>query len=229
MENAICIFLLVLVIVLFKIIFKIDFKKIKSINQNKELEKITDKFPENVEIAKEMLDMLGNNVVRIEEAKDTKTSLYIAITNKISIADMKNNYARIQTIAHECIHSAQDRTILLFNFIFSNINLIYFIAISILTIFKVVNNQILQIAILILTTFVQFAVRSYLEIDAMTRAKFLAKEYLEKKKLTTQEEQEKILGQYEEINKIGIPFTIWNLIINCFSRVILYCGICLII
>ena len=37
----------------------------------------------------------------ISKAKDTETSLYIAITNKISIADMKNNYARLQTIAHE--------------------------------------------------------------------------------------------------------------------------------
>ena len=65
-----------------------------------------------------MLKMLDNKNVKIEEAKDTGTSLYIAVTNKISIADMKNNYARIQTIAHECIHSCQDRRLLLFNFIF---------------------------------------------------------------------------------------------------------------
>ena len=109
-----------------KVFFKIDFKKAEKLNENKELEKVTDKFPENVEIAKEMLEMLDNKGVTIEEGHNTKTSLYIAITNKISIADMKNNYARIQTIAHECLHSCQDRTLLLFNFIFSNINMIYF-------------------------------------------------------------------------------------------------------
>ena len=72
MENIIYIVLVVLTIVLFKLIFKINLKKIKSLQENKELEKITDKFPENVEIAKEMLEMLGNDGVKIEEAKDTR-------------------------------------------------------------------------------------------------------------------------------------------------------------
>lgn len=164
--------LLLLAIILFKFIFKINIKKIKEKQENKELENITDKFPNNIEIAKEMLKMLDNKNVKIEEAKDTGTSLYIAVTNKISIADMKNNYARIQTIAHECIHSCQDRRLLLFNFIFSNINIIYFIIISVLTILKVITNQSLQIAILMLFTLIEFSVRSFLEIDAMTKAKY---------------------------------------------------------
>ena len=148
--------------------------------------------------------------------------MYIAVTNKISIADMKNNYARIQTIAHECLHSCQDRTMLLFNFIFSNINMIYFFVISILTIFKVINNQMLQIAILMLFTLIQFAVRSFLEIDAMTRAKFLAKEYMEKKKLCTNKEKELLLKEYENINKIGIPFIVDNLLTSGLVRVLIY-------
>lgn len=222
MENIIYIILLVLTIVLFKFVFKINIKRVKSLQENKEAEKITDKFPENIEIAKEMLKMLGNEGVKIEEAKDTETSLYIAITNKISIADMKNNYARIQTIAHECLHSCQDRTMLLFNFFFSNINMIYFFVISILTIFKVINNQILQIAILMLFTLMRFAVRSFLEIDAMTRARFLAKEYMENKKLCTDKEKQQLLKEYEKINKIGIPFVIDNLLTSGLIRVLIY-------
>ncbi len=222
MESIIYIILLVLTIILFKFVFKINFKKAKSLQENKEMEKITDKFPENVEVAREMLQMLGNEGVKIEEAKDTGTSLYIAITNKISIADMKNNYARIQTIAHECLHSCQDRTMLLFNFIFSNINMIYFFVISILTAFKVINSQMLQIAILMLFTLVQFAVRSFLEIDAMTRAKFLAKEYMEKKKLCTNEEKEQLLKEYDKINKTGIPFVVDNLLTSGLIRVLIY-------
>jgi len=66
------IILLILTIVLFKFVFKINFKKAKSLQENKDAEKITDKFPENVEIAKEMLQMLGNEGVKIEEAKDTR-------------------------------------------------------------------------------------------------------------------------------------------------------------
>lgn len=229
MENVIYIILLSLAIILFKFVFKINVKKAKALQENKELEKITDKFPENIEVAKEMLDMLGNNGVKIEEAKDTGTSLYIAITNKISIADMKNNYARLQTIAHECLHSCQDRTMLLFNFIFSNINMIYFFVISILTIFKMINNQMLQIAILMLFTLIQFSVRSLLEIDAMTRAKFLAKEYMEKKNLCTNNEKELVLNEYDKINKIGIPFVVDNLLTSGLIRVLIYTIIAVII
>lgn len=229
MENVIYIILLSLAIILFKFVFKINFKKAKALQENKELEKITDKFPKNIEVAKEMLDMLGNNGVKIEEAKDTGTSLYIAITNKISIADMKNNYARLQTIAHECLHSCQDRTMLLFNFIFSNINIIYFFVISILTIFKVINNQMLQVAILMLFTLIQFSVRSFLEIDAMTRAKFLAKEYMEKKNLCTNNEKEILLNEYDKINKIGIPFVVDNLLTSGLIRVLIYTIIAVIV
>jgi len=229
MDVIIYIILLVLAIILLTIILKINMKKVKEFEEDKELEKITDKFPENIEIAKEMLKMLKNENVKIEEAKNTKTSLYIAITNKISIADMKNNYARIQTIAHECLHSCQDRILLLSNFIFSNLNLIYFLIISILTIIKVINNQMLQISILMLFTLIQFLIRSFLEIDAMTRARFLTKEYMEKKNVCSKQEQEKLLEQYKEINKIGIPFTIWNLAINGLSRIVIYCIICIII
>lgn len=229
MENAIYIILLSIAIILFKFVFKINLKKAKALQENKDLEKITDKFPENIEVAKEMIDMLGNKGVKIEEAKDTGTSLYIAITNKISIADMKNNYARIQTIAHECLHSCQDRTMLLFNFIFSNINMIYFLVISILTIFKVINNQMLQVAILMLFTLIQFSVRSLLEIDAMTRAKFLAKEYMEKKNLCTNNEKKLLLNEYDKINKIGIPFVVDNLLTNGLIRVLIYTIIAVII
>lgn len=229
MENIVYVILLIITIILFKIIFKISIKKAKSLKENKEAEIITNKFPGNVEIAKEMLSLLGNESVKIEEAKDTETSLYIAITNKISIADMKNNYARIQTIAHECLHSCQDRTLLLFNFIFSNLNIIYFLAITILTIFKVINSQMLQMAILMLFTLIQFAVRSFLEIDAMTRAKYLAKEYIERKKLCTDEEKETLLKEYDKINKVGIPFVVDNLLTSGLIRVLIYAIISLVV
>ncbi len=228
MEIIYFLILIILAIILFKIIFKINIKKMKGKKENKELEEITDKFPQNVEVAKTMLEMLDNNSVKIEEAKNTETSLYIAVTNKISIADMKKNYARIQTIAHECIHSCQDRRLLLFNFIFSNINIIYFIIISILTILKVISNQNLQIEILMLFTLIEFSVRSFLEIDAMTKAKYLAKEYMEKIKLCTEEEKNKLLKEYGNINKIGIPFVIDNLLTTALVRVLIYCIISII-
>lgn len=222
MESIICLILLVITIILFKFIFKINMKEMKKLNENKDKEKITDKFPENIKIAEEMLDMLENKTVKIEEAKNTNTSLYIAVTNKISIADMKNNYARIQTIAHECIHSIQDRKMLLFNFIFSNLQILYFTVILILTIFNKLNNTILQIFILMLLMLIKFAVRSFLEIDAMTRAKFLAEKYMRAKNLCSESEIEELLKEYNKINKVGIPCTIYYLLVNEFIKIIIY-------
>lgn len=229
MENYICLLFCILTIILFKIIFKINFKQAKALEENKEMQKITDKFPENVEIAKEMLEMLDNKDVIIEQAKDTKTSLYIAITNKISIADMKDNYGRIQTIAHECMHSVQDKFLLMFNFTFSNLSILYFIIITILSIFNIVKNSILQIFILLMFVFIQFAVRAYLEIDAMTKSKYLAKEYMEKKKICTDEEVNELIKEYDKINKIGIPFIVVHLITNALIRISIYVIITIII
>ena len=125
MEPIFVIAITLVSITLLKIIFKISTKKVEPLKEDKDLEKLTDKFPENIKIAEEMLQMLGNKTVKIEQAQSTQTNLYIAVSNKILIADMKNNYARIQTIAHECLHSVQDRRLLLFNFIFSNLIFIY--------------------------------------------------------------------------------------------------------
>ena len=222
MENYICLFFCVLTIILFKMIFRISLKKAKDLEENKQKQKITDRFPENIEIAKEMLEMLDNRDVEIEQAKDTKTSLYIAVTNKILIADLKDNYGRIQTIAHECMHSVQDRRLLMFNFLFSNISILYFIVITILSICNIVKNNILQIFILLLFAFIQIVVRSYLEIDAMTKSKYLAKEYIEKKNLCTKKETEELINEYDKINKLGIPFTIDHLITSGLIRISIY-------
>ncbi len=228
MGNIVYIAISLFVIVVLKYILKIDFKKAKAIEENKELEKITDKFPENADIAKEMLEMLGHKTVKIEEVKDTKTSLYIAVTNKILIADLKNNYGRIQTIAHECIHSCQDRNLLMFNFIFSNFSILYFFTITILTVFNITNNVSLQFFILLLIFFIQCTVRGILEIEAMTKAKILAKEYMEKKKICSDEEIGNLLSEYEKINKMGIPFTIYTFLVGALIKIIIYSVITLI-
>lgn len=222
MENMFYIGITLIAIVLLKWIFKIDFKKAKELQEDKELEKLTDKFPENIKIAKEMLDMLDNKKVKVEEVKDTKTSLYIAITDKILIADMKNNYGRIQTIAHECLHSIQDRGLLLFNFIFSNINMLYWLVITILTITKVITNVKMQLFVLLLMAMIKVIVRGYLEIDAMTKSRYLAEKYMNTKAILEKAEEEKLLNKYNEINKYGIPYTIVYIAISSLLGILGY-------
>ena len=208
-----------LIAILSKFVFKINYKKAKLLQNNDTLEKTTDKFPENIEVAKDILKMLNNDNVKIEEAKDTKTSLYITVTNKISIADMKNNYARLQTIAHECVHSIQDRRLLITNFIFSNITIIYFVVIALLAIFNVINNISYALIFLLMQLF-QYSIRSYLEIDAMTRARYVTEKYIENKKLITEDEKIELLNGYDSINKVGIPFVIDNLFTNVVIKLI---------
>ena len=222
MESIVVIALILFMIILFKIVFKIDLKKVEPLKEDKELQKLTDKFPENVQIAKEILKMLGNETVKIKEAKNTQTSLYIAATDTISIADMKENYARIQTIAHECMHSVQDRRLLLFNFIFSNINILYLLTIIVLTIIGVIQNTALQIIILTMLAIIKFAVRGFLEIDAMTKSKYTAKEYMESKNILTKEEITKIIEKYDEINKLGIPFTVVHILTSSLLGILIY-------
>ena len=220
---------ILLILIITKIIFGISSKQIKEIAENKKLDEITKKYPNNIEMCKWYLKKLNNESVKIEENLDTKNCIYIAVNNKILIANIKNSYTRIQTIAHECLHSVQDRKLLLFNFIFSNIYLIYFFVIVVLSILRILPNKMVALSILILLSMTYFLIRAYLENDAMIKAKYLAKEYMEDIKASEQKEINEILEQYEKINKVGIKATNYYLFFNVCVKIIIFCIICFII
>ena len=165
---------------------------------------------------------------KIEENEDTEASLYIAITNKIVIANISNTFTRIQTIAHECLHSIQNRKILLFNFIYSNIYMLYFIIISVLAMCKVLPYKMMFLSILITGGFLYYLVRSYLENDAMIKARFLAKEYMEKKKISSQEEINRMINTFDKLNDIGIKGTNYALCFSVIIEILIFCIICMI-
>ena len=129
------------------------------------------------------------------------------MSNKIFIANLNKSYTRIQTIAHECLHSIQDKKILWSNFLFSNIYLIYFIIIAILGILKILPYKMLFLAIFLVLGLVYYSIRTYLENDAMIKARFLAKEYMEEKGISSKDEIESLVKKYDELNDIGIKFT----------------------
>ena len=234
MEYIITIAIMITSIILLKMGLNIhikDVKKIKEIGYDKELNKIASKFPDNKEICTEILEKLDNKKVKIEEEKDSKTSLYIAISDKIIIADIKDTFTRIQTIAHECLHSVQNRTMLLFNFIFSNLSIIYFLVAIFLVLFNVLDGFVFA-QIYIGIGIISYAIKSYLETDAMTKAFYVAKEYMEETSKTsaniTQEEVELLLDNMEKLNKIGIPLTNFYLIVGIILKITFLCIIGLI-
>ena len=228
MEFIIIVIVYLILVVLLKYIFDYNIKKIKHIGENKKLDELTKKYPTNIEMCKEYLKKLHNDEVTIEENKESEASLYIAITNKISIANVRNSYTRIQTIAHECLHSIQDRKILMFNFIFSNIYLIYFAIICILGLFKTLPNKMIFLNILVLLSFTYYVVRTYLENDAMIKARYLAKEYMEEKKISTKEEIDEIVSEFDKINNVGIKATNYNLFLNSMIKILIFTIICII-
>ena len=222
MELLIVVVLIIVSIVLLGIILGFNFKKAKSLQEDKTLEKLINKFPDNITVAKEMLKSLNNEKVKVEETKSNNTSLYIAITDKILIANIKNNYSRIQTIAHECLHSIQDRKILLFNFIFSNISMVSWVVIAILTLTHTIKNIEIQFIILLLFAIIKLAIRGFLETDAIIKAEYLSREYMESKGILKKEELKNVMKKYKEISKIAVPHTIIQIITSSFMGIIMY-------
>lgn len=210
-------------------ILGINIKKVKEIAKNKELDELTNSFPENIEIFKSILDKLGNKDVQIKEEKESKTSLYVVVNNTITIANIRNSFTRIQTIAHECIHSMQSKKMLWFNFVYTNIYGLYFIVIAILTIFKVITNQEMFFCILIIMGFVHYFIRSMLETDAMTKARYVAKEYLQENNICDTENINKIVNEYDKLNDIGIKLVNYSIFAKNILKVIIYSIICVII
>ena len=220
--NFICIIIICFLLgVGLGILLSLNPKKSKQIAENKELNEIAKKYPSNLEICKDILKMLNNENVKIEEDKDSKDCVYMVGFNKIIIAGTQTNFTRIQTIAHECIHSVQDKKLQMFNFIFSNICNLYFLISFILGIFKLIPDKMLFLTIYILLGFVQFAIRVYLENDAMIKAKYLAKEYMEKQAVCSEKEIEKLVQGFEQINKMGIKGYNFSLLIGVFVKTII--------
>lgn len=227
MEYIIIIILLLLFLLILKIGLNIkikDIKRLKQLSQDGQLNKIINMFPKNKEICEEILERLNNENVKIEElSKEDKsqTSLYLVFQDKILIANIQENFARIQTIAHECIHSIQNKKILKFNFIISNICILYFIIACILDVLNLFNitNLLITLTLIQLTSLI---VRSYLETDAMIRAEYIAKDYIKEKKLLKKDDEEKIINTYKEINNIGIKLYNYILIIKKVFSIIIF-------
>ena len=233
MELIIILTLSVVIIMLLAILLKINKKNIatiKQIGESKELNELTNPLPENEEVCKEILKMLHNENVTIKASGEgAQASLYIVANNTILISNTKKSFTRIQTVAHECIHSVQDKALLWFNFIFSNIYLIYFIAITALTLFKVIKAPTIFAIIFVMMSIVMYFVRSMLETDAMIKARYLAKDYLNNKlDIVRYENIDKIVENYDEMNKFGVKFYNYTLLLGYLSKVIIYCIVSLI-
>ena len=214
----------IITLILLKIIFDISFKRIKNLQYRKfeESELISEKFPKDEEICNNILKKLNAEKVKIKLEPEYSSCLYTVFNNTITIGKFHQNYMKIQTIAHECIHSCQNKRILWSNFIFTNIYMIYFFIILVLTFFNKIQYNNIHILILIFLSIIQYIIRFNLENEAMIKAKYLAKEYIEENEILNKEENDKLMTEYEEINRIAIPFMNYNIISSNIVKIIMY-------
>lgn len=209
-------------IIIVNSMMKMNVKKLEQIALNTELNEIVKKYPNNVEICEYMLRKLENRTTKIEEDINSNSTLYMAVQDKILIGNTHESFSRIQTMAHECLHSIQDKKMLLFNFIYSNLYLMYFFIICILTIIKKLPNETIYSDILLILSFVYYVIRIYLENDAMIKAEYLAKEYMEEQEIDSKDEIKKVLEGFKEINKGIIKGTNCGLFVKIMIKVVIF-------
>ena len=110
------------------------------------------------------------------------------------------------------------------NVIFANINNLYLLIISILSLFNRIsyNTATICLWVLALMQLTLYAVRSFLETDAMTRAEFMAQDYIEKTDYVTKEEKDKIIQTYKDVNKVGIKSYNYVLLMKALIKLLIY-------
>lgn len=221
MEFLVIAILALIIGLILRYFFNFNMKQVKELAQKPDLDKIVEKYPNNQQVAQEILKMLNNEKVKIEENENAESSLYVAISDKIFIGNIQKSYTRIQTIAHECLHSVQSRKLLLFHFIFSNFYLLYFVLVALLGILKILPFEMTFLVSFVLIGMLFYAVRIYLENDAMIKAPFLAKEYMRGKQISSLEEIEKVMKGYDELNQIGIKAVNYKLFMGIMMKVFL--------
>lgn len=174
----------------------------------KELDSVIEKLPNSEEIAKDLLKKLGNKKTKCLFDEDIKGNYYVYLNDTIYLCNKQNkkdNYERLCVIAHECIHSIQPKWLQKLNFIFSNLETIFFVLAIILYFLKITNVYLFSMYIAI--AIFSIIPRLVLEIWAMLNAPKLSKKYLEEKNFE-KDDIKKVENVYNFSTKILMPFAI---------------------
>ena len=74
---------------------------------------------------------------------------------------------------------------------------------------------------------IYYTVRVFLENDAMIKARYLAKEYLEEKKISSKEEIEKLVAGFDKINAVGIKCINYHFFLEIMIKTFIITTLCL--
>lgn len=147
---------------------------------------ILEKLGDNESITKDVLQYISNYNTKVQKNKDKneKISYYNVNNDKIIIKDTQDlkDCSRLIQICHECVHSIQSKKILKMNYIFSNINILYFLLTFLYFFYN--NSYGTRMILLIIQLFifiVTFVLKIIVESDATYRATIVARDYLQNK------------------------------------------------
>ena len=79
----------------------------------------------------------------------------------------------------------------------------------------------LYISIMKTLSYIYYFVRSYLEDDAMIKARYLAKDFMEEVKISSEDEISSIIKSYDKLNDIGIKTVNYQLMLETLIKVII--------
>ena len=100
--------------------------------------------------------------------------------------------------------------------------------IVILALLKILPYKLMFMNIFLILSLVYYMVRSYLENDAMIKARYLAKEYMEEKKISSGQEITKIISGFDKINNVGIKCVNYHFFLEIMVKVLIFSTICFI-
>ena len=80
----------------------------------------------------------------------------------------------------------------------------------------------LYMFILTILGLLYYSIRSYLESDAIIKARYLARNYMYSEKKLKPEEIEEIVGNYDIINKIGVPVVNYHTAFSVLIKLAIY-------
>lgn len=153
---------------------------VKGKNKEYDIQQIISKLPDNNTIAKQTLESLNNKTTKVVFDNDIKGNYYVFLNDTIYLSSKDaDKYKRLTVICHECIHSIQNKTIQLINFILSNLEIIIFIIFSILKLLNIIGNKLTYVYIAVVV--ISLIPRFILEIHASLKSIKLTKEYISEK------------------------------------------------
>lgn len=174
----------------------------------KYVDNLISKLPDSSLLAKDILNELNNSKTKCIIDEDIKGSYYVYLNDTMYLCDKQNekkNYERLCVISHESVHSVQPKSLQNINFILSNLEIIAFVIFLILYFLKV-ERLYIYLGYLVVAI-ISIIPRLILEFWAMIKAPKVAKNYLEKQKVKS-EDINKIYDYYKFSTMVLMPVAV---------------------